>query len=125
MNRRRFLQGLTATAAGLFVPADVAAEPERRIWPGWSPAPSSVPIYHAWTTINVAGIAVGEIHVPERRDWLEVIQDGRIFPCDILSMGGEYLLVTAVEPGRIEVVRDLFPSGHFADPDGWVGAVIL
>ena len=32
MNRRDFLKGLVATAAGVLVPASVAAEPERRIW---------------------------------------------------------------------------------------------
>ncbi len=32
MNRRAFLKGLTATAAGLLIPGQVLAEPERRIW---------------------------------------------------------------------------------------------
>lgn len=32
MNRRGFLTGLAATAAGLLVPGDVAAEPQRRVW---------------------------------------------------------------------------------------------
>lgn len=32
MNRRGFLTGLAATAAGLLIPPDVAAEPERRVW---------------------------------------------------------------------------------------------
>lgn len=32
MNRRDFLKGLVATAAGVLVPGEVAAEPERRIW---------------------------------------------------------------------------------------------
>jgi hypothetical protein len=32
MNRRTFLSGLVATAAGVLIPGVVAAEPERRIW---------------------------------------------------------------------------------------------
>lgn len=32
MDRRSFLKGLVATAAGVLIPASVAAEPERRIW---------------------------------------------------------------------------------------------
>jgi hypothetical protein len=33
VNRRLFLKGLAATAAGLLIPADVLAEPERRVFP--------------------------------------------------------------------------------------------
>lgn len=32
LDRRTFLKGLVATAAGVLVPGHVAAEPERRIW---------------------------------------------------------------------------------------------
>jgi hypothetical protein len=32
MDRRTFLKGLVATAAGVLVPGHVAADPERRIW---------------------------------------------------------------------------------------------
>jgi hypothetical protein len=32
MDRRTFLKGLVATAAGVLVPGHVAAEPERRVW---------------------------------------------------------------------------------------------
>jgi hypothetical protein len=32
VDRRTFLRGLVATAAGVLIPASVAAEPERRIW---------------------------------------------------------------------------------------------
>lgn len=32
LSRRTFLKGMVATAAGLLIPAEVAAEPERRLW---------------------------------------------------------------------------------------------
>jgi hypothetical protein len=32
MDRRSFLKGLVATAAGVLVPGQVLAEPERRVW---------------------------------------------------------------------------------------------
>lgn len=32
MDRRTFLKGLVATAAGVLVPGSVAAEPDRRVW---------------------------------------------------------------------------------------------
>jgi hypothetical protein len=32
LSRRTLLKGMVATAAGLLLPVDVAAEPERRIW---------------------------------------------------------------------------------------------
>lgn len=32
LSRRTFLKGLVATAAGILVPAEVLAEPERRVW---------------------------------------------------------------------------------------------
>lgn len=115
LSRRGFLKSLAATAAGLFVPADVLAEPERRVWPGWSPPTTTqlqteaigARLYHALTP-HVAGIVVGEVHLPERRDWLEVISTNDIWTGDMLYMGGEYLMVTDVRPGRVEVVRDIF-----------------
>jgi hypothetical protein len=32
MDRRSFLKGLVATAAGVLVPSEVLAEPDRRVW---------------------------------------------------------------------------------------------
>lgn len=72
----------------------------------------------------VRGIAVvGDSALPESREWLDVAKDGRAHPHDIVLHDGEYMLVTAIEPGRIEVIRDILPKDWPADPDGWVGVL--
>lgn len=61
LDRRRFLKGMALTAAGLLLPADVVASPERRIWQldqtqiRWRPESD-------WVDTNIGALSKQQIH---------------------------------------------------------------
>lgn len=84
IDRRTFLKGLVATAAGVLVPGAVAAEPERRIWaldrtmqrPRLAPGVYPLKYVHVFTFDN-------DPHV----DWTFGTMDGSVYQLTDISNG--------------------------------------
>jgi hypothetical protein len=114
MDRRTFLKGLVATAAGVLVPGHVAAEPERRVWALDGTMVSPVrrvhleehPYLDPRIPITTIQIAHQEIVTAGGLDWE---------PGDYMNIGGEWMKILSEEPTMSWTHRytvERYPNGY-------------
>lgn len=86
LTRRTFLKGMVAGAAGLLLPSDVAAEPERRIWPGWSPK-------------------MNRIWIEPGMEYGVTIERSGLLKLDVIILDGELMVVKYISNGWVTLIR--------------------
>lgn len=106
-SRRTFLKGMVATAAGILVPIEVAAEPERRIWQldqtMVTPQPLVIEVY-----------AVGHDADGQLR-WVGPRNYERLNP----RTDNEIIRVSRVLPDGTFAFERMAPASEWAEVSGW------
>jgi hypothetical protein len=100
MDRRAFLKGLVATAAGVLVPGQVLAEPERRVWALDRTMVQPKGGYLLDTGWFDATLPDGMIWLPISREEI-VVSDARYYqhmPTAWINVGGEHMRVVGIHP---------------------------
>ena len=109
MNRRTFLKGIAATAAGILIPDYAAAEPHRRVWAlDRTMAQKPYVVMGGWMSSNPTEFIKIPIDARVR------FSDGRIGVYPIIDNGLSWSLVTE-QPGEVEMIRYLKTVGGRKD----------
>jgi hypothetical protein len=122
LSRRGFLKkAMALTAAGILLPEAVAAEPERRVWPGWSAGPT-LPMMKGdltfWPDGTSAifghpGLQAGDvIQVDEEIIWISESLDPRFGPFTVHRGAAGTTMAPHAPDARIEVIGIALSGGQ-------------